>query len=80
MRYAATIAGLRPKRGLNSGIGRIGGGCYRTHSGLTMGENTMALVELGFNKRNGCNKMVQDVLPIDIVDFDLFVGEGLSGR
>lgn len=38
----------------------------------------MPLVEPGFNERDRWNEMVQDVLSIDIVDFDLFVGEDLQ--
>lgn len=77
MRYAATIVGLRPKGGLRKGIG---GGCYRTDSCLTVDKNTMALLELGFKERNSRDKVVQDVFTFVIVDFDLFVDEGLSGK
>jgi hypothetical protein len=55
----------------------IGGGSFRTHPRLTMDENTMALVEFGFNERNAWNKVDQDVLSLDVVDFDLLVSEGL---
>lgn len=79
MRYAATIAALRPKWGLSSGIGRIGSS-YRTHSSLTMDKNAMALVELSLDEGDTCDKVVQDVLLLGIVDFDLFVGECLPGR
>lgn len=40
----------------------------------------MALVELSFDERDGCDEIVQDVLSFDIVDFDLFVDESLPGR
>lgn len=40
----------------------------------------MAVVELGFNEGNRCDKVVQDVLSLNIVDFDLFVDEGLRGE
>ena len=58
MRYAATMVGLRPKGGLSNGIGRIGSGGYRTHSRLTMDENTMTFVEFSFNERDRCDEMV----------------------
>ena len=77
MRYAATMAALRPGRGLSNGIGRIGDGRHRTHPGLTMDQNAMAFVKLDFNEGDTCYKMIQDVLFLDVVNFDLFVGESL---
>ena len=82
MRYAATMAGLRPERALvlRKKIGGTRVGCYRTHSRLTMDKKAMMLVEFSFYERDGWDEMVQNVLSIDIVDFDLFVGEDLLGR
>lgn len=79
MRYAATIAALRPEGAMRNGIGRIGSGSYRTHSRLTVDKNAMALVELGLNERDTCDEVVQDVLFLGVVDFYVFVGEGLLG-
>ena len=39
----------------------------------------MILVKFCFDERYTCNKVVEDVLFLGIVDFDLLVGEGLSG-
>lgn len=53
---------------------------YRTHSRLAMDKNTVALVELGFNERDRGDNVVQDVLSFHVVDFNMFVGEGLPVR
>jgi hypothetical protein len=45
-----------------------------------MDENTMVFVKLGFNERVTRDEVVQDILFLDIVNFDLFVNEGLPER
>ena len=42
-----------------------------------MNENPMALLEFCFNERDGWYEMIQDVLFLNVVDFYMFVGEGL---
>lgn len=54
--------------------------CYRTHSCLTMDENAMALLKFCFDESDTCDEVGQDVFFFGVVDFDLFVGEGLLGR
>ena len=71
------MAALRPERGLSNGRGGTGGKGHRTESCLTMDEHPMALLKFRINKGNGWDEMIQDVLFLDIVDFYLFVGEGL---
>jgi len=39
----------------------------------------MAHVKLGFDERYARDEMLQEVFLVNVVDFDLFVGEGLLG-
>ena len=58
MRYAATMAALRPKRRLSNGGSWIGGRTYRTHSCLTVDENAVSLVKFRLDESNARDKVV----------------------
>ena len=45
-----------------------------------MDENTAIFVKFGFNEGDTRNEVVHDILFLDIVNFDLFVSEGLVER
>ena len=63
---------------IEQGEGRDRRWGLRTHSCLTMYEDAMILVKFCFDEGYARDKVVENVLFLGIVDFDLSVGEGLS--